>query len=80
MMDLTELLVEAATLMGVGMIAVFAFLSLLIVAVNGLAKLAPPLAEVAEPKQTSSPTPQPANNATVVAAISAAVQQYRKAQ
>ncbi|WP_246611864.1 OadG family protein [Agarivorans aestuarii] len=80
MMDLTELLVEAATLMGVGMIAVFAFLSLLIVAVNGLAKLAPPLAEVAEPKQTSSPAPQPANNATVVAAISAAVQQYRKAQ
>ncbi|WP_246614974.1 OadG family protein [Agarivorans litoreus] len=80
MMDLTELLIEAATLMGVGMIAVFAFLSLLIIAVNGLAKLAPPLVEVAETKQTSSATPQPANNATVVAAISAAVQQYRKAQ
>jgi len=80
MMDLTELLVEAATLMGVGMIAVFCFLSLLIVAVKGLAKIAPPITEIAEPRSASPKSTQPANNAAVVAAISAAVQQYRKAK
>ncbi|MDO6765771.1 OadG family transporter subunit [Agarivorans sp. 1_MG-2023] len=80
MMDMTEVLLEAATLMGVGMIAVFSFLSLLIVAVMGLAKLAPPLADIPEPSQALPTSPQPANNATVVAAITAAVQLYRKAQ
>ncbi|MGY5452666.1 OadG family protein [Agarivorans sp. MS3-6] len=80
MTDMTALLIEAASLMGIGMVSVFAFLSLLIVAVMGLAKLAPPIAELPESSQSSTTSTQPANNATVLAAITAAVQQYRKAQ
>ncbi|WP_432452493.1 MULTISPECIES: OadG family transporter subunit [unclassified Agarivorans] len=80
MIDMTELLLEAATLMGIGMVAVFAFLSLLILAVLGLAKLAPPLIEPTKPSHSSSTSTKQANNTAVVAAISAAVQQYRKAQ
>lgn len=74
---------EAGILMGVGMMSVFMFLSLLIIAMLLLARLVkkfpgeqtevsrPPRANTQSKAQSEKPTPQ------VVAAISAAIHQHR---
>lgn len=75
----TELLTEALNLMVIGMIAVFAFLLLLVLIVQGISSVIqryfPPQA-IEKPVLTNStasgPTP------AVIAAISAAVHQYRQ--
>ncbi|TLU64894.1 oxaloacetate decarboxylase subunit gamma [Thalassotalea litorea] len=83
MENIAETFIEAGTLMVVGMVFVFAFLSLLIVAIKVLAKIATnfPDAKVPEklPRQISSNTTREGEvPATVVAAISSAISQYRK--
>ncbi len=80
MTDLGSVLMEAATIMITGMVVVFVFLSILIFLVQLLAKIAPADPEVVNtPAQVavkSSDTVQP----EIVAAIAAAVNQYRQRQ
>lgn len=80
MADLGPLLWEAATIMVTGMVVVFAFLSILIYLVQLLAKVAP---KDAPPAPVATKPPSTAVNhqgvqPEVVAAISAAVHQYRR--
>ncbi|WP_026959721.1 MULTISPECIES: OadG family protein [Aliagarivorans] len=74
-----EQLLDAAELLGIGMVAVFAFLSLLILAIVVLSKFAPPVEAPVAAKPAAKPV-QTTNNTAVMAAITAAVHQYRKAQ
>ncbi|MGF1703334.1 oxaloacetate decarboxylase subunit gamma [Photobacterium makurazakiensis] len=79
MADLGALLTEAATIMATGMVVVFVFLSTLIFLVNLLAKFAsqndiPAAVNQSSPAVVNHNGVQP----EVVAAISAAVHQYRK--
>ena len=79
-----NLLVEAGTLLLVGMIVVFVFLTLLIVAIKLIAKVCSYFPESiapgpAQPAQASTSVSQSgAMSPSLVAAISAAVHQYRK--
>ncbi len=81
MENLNSVFVEAGMLMLIGMGFVFAFLSLLIVAINLLAKLAikfpDPLPPVRRPKSVAN-VDSGAIAPNVVAAITSAVAQYRK--
>lgn len=75
----TELLSEALNLMVIGMIAVFAFLLLLVLIVQGISSVIqryfpPQIIEKPALTNTSASGPTPA----VIAAISAAVHQYRQ--
>lgn len=80
MADLGNLLWEAATIMLTGMVVVFAFLSTLIFLVQLLAKVAPKDDQMASAPQPSpaAANPQGGVQADVVAAITAAVHQYRQ--
>ncbi|WP_394174042.1 OadG family protein [Thalassotalea litorea] len=83
MENIAETFMEAGSLMVVGMVFVFAFLSLLIVAINLLAKVARnfPDAKVPEKLPRHVPTNTTRDGdvpATVVAAITSAISQYRK--
>jgi len=81
---LTELFIEAGTLMFAGMVFVFAFLGLLVVIINTvltpLAKKYPdPVAQVSSRPANKKVSPaQTGVTNEVVAAISAAVTQYRQ--
>lgn len=81
-MDVTESLLKAATLLGLGMTFVFLFLGLLMIAVNLMAKYIPAdqpvIAKGAAPRKTTSETT--AINPKLIAAITTAVQQYRKTE
>ncbi|MBE0369489.1 OadG family protein [Pseudoalteromonas sp. MMG013] len=78
-MDIGALLIEAASLMLTGMIGVFVFLSILILAVTNLSKLAKSDTEVpivpTKHRQLSNGVPS-----AHIAAISAAISQYRTKQ
>ena len=75
-MDIGALLIQAASLMLTGMIGVFVFLSILILAVTGLSKLSTPDTQ-SDAKQ--APRRQSLNGvpSAHIAAISAAISQYR---
>ncbi|MAD88142.1 OadG family transporter subunit [Pseudoalteromonas sp. SS15] len=76
-MDIGALLLEAASLMLTGMVGVFAFLSILIFAVSKLSLIAGG-DEPAKPQR--QPTKRPASTGVSnahIAAISAAIAQYR---
>ncbi|NMH59590.1 OadG family protein [Alteromonas ponticola] len=81
---ISSLLLEAATLLGMGMIFVFTFLALLIAAINLIAAFCRKFPGKPSPDGHSKPlklshsgsTDQP--DGTTLAAISAAVHQYRK--
>jgi oxaloacetate decarboxylase gamma subunit len=81
-MDVTESLLQAAALMGLGMTFVFLFLGLLLIAVTIMAKYIPADEPVVQQKTVQNkPTPAtPELNPKLVAAITTAVQQYRKAK
>ena len=78
--DVNNQLIEAAVLMGVGMTSVFLFLCLLIVAMHLLAALVTrfpgPQPKPIRPK--TEPVSASAVPDTVLAAVTAAVHQYRK--
>ncbi|MCG3721262.1 oxaloacetate decarboxylase subunit gamma [Vibrio cincinnatiensis] len=79
MIDIGSLLIDAATLMMTGMIVVFLFLTILVYLVRLMSKLVPQ--EVPQPLVSPKKTIQPTSAALhprVVAAISAAVHQYRQ--
>jgi len=84
--NLSQLFVEAGTLMLAGMVFVFAFLGLLVVFINNvLVKLAikypDPIIQSKSQNKKSKPTKaQDGISPSVVAAISSAVTQYRQNQ
>ena len=82
-MDVTESLLRALTLLGLGMTFVFLFLGLLMIAVKLMAKYIPADAPVinkslAQRKATSTASAKSEINPKLIAAITTAVQQYRK--
>jgi oxaloacetate decarboxylase (Na+ extruding) subunit gamma len=78
MADLGSLLQEAATIMLTGMFVVFGFLSILIYLVQLLSKLAPADAVSIPKPATNVESNHTGVQPDVVAAISAAVHQYRQ--
>lgn len=79
-MNVSSLLAEAGTLMGVGMLVVFVFLTILIGAIHLLTKFAEafPDKPVPQPKKmTSNIKNSNQTSPQIVAAISAAVKQYK---
>ncbi|KLV04940.1 oxaloacetate decarboxylase subunit gamma [Photobacterium aquae] len=79
MADLGSVLWEAATIMVTGMVVVFLFLSILIYLVQLLARIAPKDAPAAPARSHPAPV-LPSHNGVrpeIVAAIGAAVHQYR---
>ena len=84
-MDITESLFQAITLFGLGMTFVFSFLGLLMIAVKLMAKYIPadePVVKKRAPqkKLASASTSKSEINPQLIAAITSAVQQYRKAE
>ena len=71
-MPIKELLIESLQLLGLGMGAVFVILTLMIALITIVSRLVP---EEASPGAVVAPT---ADNQDHVAAITAAIQQYRK--
>ncbi|WP_448211462.1 OadG family transporter subunit [Colwellia sp. MEBiC06753] len=83
MESLGELFIEAGTLMLAGMVFVFAFLGILVVVINTvLAPLAnkfpDPVAQSVTRSRVNKPVETNGVSPSVVAAISAAVSQYRQ--
>ena len=79
-MDITESLVTALTLLGLGMAFVYMFLGLLFIAINLMAKYIPADKPVDAPISKKAPAPAVGQDPKVIAAITSAVQQYRKTQ
>jgi oxaloacetate decarboxylase gamma subunit len=79
-MDITESLLKATTLLGLGMTFVFLFLGFLMVFVKLMAKYIPAdkpvINKKAVQKETAGATSE--LNPKLIAAITTAVQQYRK--
>ncbi|XOV81188.1 MAG: OadG family protein [Aestuariibacter sp.] len=80
--DIASLLMDAALLLAVGMSVVFVFLSILITVIHGIRQLdlaLPEVAPVVVNNRASSNKKSPDEvSPSVVAAISAAVHQYRQ--
>lgn len=74
-MDITQALSTAANIMLLGMVCVFTFLSILVVAIKLLERFAG--GEV-ETTPQAKPAPQQGIDNNIVAAISGAVHQYRQ--
>jgi oxaloacetate decarboxylase gamma subunit len=75
MNEISGQLTEAASIMGIGMIFVFLFLSLLVICVRLLERFA---GEIEVPKPKSQPRPVTTGvTPEITAAISAAVHKYR---
>ncbi|SES78984.1 OadG family protein [Thalassotalea agarivorans] len=81
MENLAESFIEAATLMLLGMVFVFAFLGLLVVFINTvMAKLAKTFPDAPTPQRAVKPVQTKISDGvspSIVAAVSAAVSQYR---
>ena len=76
-MDIGALLLEAASLMLTGMVGVFAFLSILIFAVSKLSLIAGGDETVKPQRQPTKRQVSPGVSNAHIAAISAAIAQYR---
>jgi oxaloacetate decarboxylase gamma subunit len=75
-MEIEQLLVQSLQLLGLGMGAVFIILVLLIGLITLVSRIVP---EESSPTLAATPPPaRPAVNNDHIAAISAAIQQYRK--
>ena len=84
-MDVTESLFQAITLFGLGMTFVFSFLGLLMIAVKLMAKYIPADEPVVnkrahQKKVATATTSKSEISPQLIAAITCAVQQYRKAE
>lgn len=82
-MDITESLVTALTLLALGMIFVYLFLGLLFISINLMAKYIPAeeVPVLTRKKPVTPPvTTQAPINPKIIAAITSAIQQYRKKQ
>ncbi|MEG3756016.1 OadG family transporter subunit [Psychromonas arctica] len=82
-MDISGSLVTALMLLGLGMAFVYLFLGLLFICITLMAKYIPADKPVATPQRKTPAVPSASDtqvNPQVIAAITSAVQQYRKAQ
>lgn len=84
-MDITESLFQAIALFGLGMTFVFSFLGLLMVAVKLMARFIPADAPIinqraSNKKVAAATTSKSEINPQIIAAITSAVQQYRKTE
>jgi len=84
-MDITASLLKALTLLGLGMTFVFLFLGLLMVVVNLMAKYVPADEPVVKKNATRRKAVSTVSggsqvNPQLIAAITSAVQQYRKTE
>lgn len=84
-MDMAESLLQALTLFGLGMTFVFLFLGLLMIAVTLMAKYIPADEPVVNKNAGRRKAPVASSekseiNPKLIAAITSAVQQYRKAE
>ena len=79
-MDITESLLTALTLLGLGMAFVFIFLGLLYICIGLMEKFVPADELISAPKRKTAAASKPAEQVSpqVIAAITSAVQQYRK--
>ena len=77
-MDITESLLTALTLLGLGMAFVFMFFGLLFICINLMAKYIPADPVVTAPSRKKTATDQTQVSPQVIAAITSAVKQYRK--
>ncbi len=75
-MAVSDLLFQGVNLMFLGMGIVFTFLAILVVALNGMSKLADILAGPEVPQAASS-TASGADDVELIAVISAAINRYR---
>ncbi len=71
-MDIEQLLLQSLQLLGLGMGSVFIILSLLIIIIQVVSRLVP------EEQIAPLATPSPATNTEHIAAIQAAIHQYRR--
>ncbi|WP_275097524.1 OadG family protein [Sedimenticola hydrogenitrophicus] len=78
-MHVSDLLVEGVNLMLLGMGSVFLFLTVLVLAMNGVSRLVAPFAEVDAYQNSRQPGSSPIDkeNAEIIAVISAAISRYR---
>ncbi|MGJ8580884.1 MAG: OadG family transporter subunit [Psychromonas sp.] len=82
-MDISGSLVTALMLLGLGMAFVYLFLGLLFICITLMAKYIPADKPVVNPQRKASAAPAASDaqpSPQVIAAITSAVQQYRKAQ
>lgn len=83
-MDITGSLVTALMLLGLGMAFVYLFLGLLFICITLMAKFIPADEPITPPQRKKAITPNATDQVQVspqvVAAITSAVQQYRKTQ
>ena len=84
-MDITESLIQAMTLFGLGMTFVFSFLGLLFIAVKLMGKYIPADEPVvnkraAQKKEVNANTAKSEINPQLIAVITTAVQQYHKVE
>jgi oxaloacetate decarboxylase gamma subunit len=80
-MDITESLLTALTLLGLGMAFVYLFLGLLFICISLMARYVPEEQSVTpkrKKKRTSTITAQTEVSPKIIAAITSAVEQYRK--
>ena len=78
-MDIKESLFTAFTLLGLGMAFVFIFLGLLFICIHLMAKYIPADPVVVAPKRKKAASEKEQVSPQVIAAITCAVKQYRKA-
>ncbi|MCG8426462.1 MAG: OadG family protein [Chromatiales bacterium] len=82
-MPISDLLMEGVNLMLIGMGMVFVFLAILVVAMNGMSRLAKALIgdEVQQPSTPTAAVPQAgAGDEEVTAVIAAAISRFRSAK
>lgn len=79
-MAVTESLLKAVTLLGLGMTFVFLFLALLMIAVKLMAKYIPAEQPHKVVRQNNNASVKSETNLQLIAAITTAVQQYRKTE
>ena len=75
---MTELLTEGASLMVVGMGAVFVLLTALVFIVHGVSKLSRALTPAAQPARPASHGPAAEADEELVSAVSAAIRLHRR--
>ncbi len=77
MVAVSDLLLQGVNLMFLGMGIVFSFLTLLVIALNGMSRLAASISGPEEPQKVSS-SPAGESDAELIAVITAAINRFRK--
>ncbi len=76
-MAVSDLVLQGINLMFLGMGIVFSFLAILVVALNGMSKLASALYQPEMPAPSATPNNTAIGDSELIAVISAAINRYR---